>query len=122
MEPDFLEAKAKDWIAAINENNLDALLALYESDLVHYSPRLHAENPETKGIVKGKEEMREWETRALKKSHGLKYELAGLTCAEGENWIVMEYRRTAKGQEPSTVVESFEFGETGLIESSCVYP
>ena len=50
---------AENWFAAFNAHNLEALLQLYSEHAAHYSPKLKARQPETNGLIKGKEALRD---------------------------------------------------------------
>ena len=51
---------AERWFAAFNTNDLEGLLALYDDNAVHYSPKLKIRQPETNGQVTGKAALRAW--------------------------------------------------------------
>jgi ketosteroid isomerase-like protein len=51
---------AHTWFEAFNAHNLEKLLSLYDEDAEHFSPKLKMRHPETKGLVTGKEALRNW--------------------------------------------------------------
>ena len=69
---------AHDWIDAFNSRNLENLLALYDDAAVHFSPKLNALEPDTKGWVAGKTAMREWWSGAFARLQTLQYDLQHL--------------------------------------------
>jgi hypothetical protein len=43
------------WFEAFNKHDLEMLLALYDNNAEHYSPKLKIHQPETNGLIKGKD-------------------------------------------------------------------
>jgi ketosteroid isomerase-like protein len=109
---------AKNWLAAFNEHNLEKLLALYADDAVHYSPKLKLRHPETKGLIKGKVNLRGWWKDAFDRLPTLQYEATSLT-ANNER-VFMEYTRLVEGEENMLVAEVLEI-KNSLIVASRVY-
>ena len=64
---------AQKWFDAFNEHNLKNLLALYHDEAQHYSPKLKIRRPETNGLVKGKDGLREWWKDAFDRLPTLNY-------------------------------------------------
>jgi hypothetical protein len=50
-----LDSIAFKWFDAFNEHNLEKLLSLYDDKAQHYSPKLKIGNPETNGLISGKD-------------------------------------------------------------------
>ena len=69
---------ATKWFAAFNEHNLENLLSLYDDNAQHYSPKLKIRLPETNGLIKGKQALREWWKDAFDRLPSLKYEVVTL--------------------------------------------
>jgi len=109
---------ANQWIDAFNSKDLDQLLGLYDESAEHYSPKLKARQPETKGFIKGKEALCQWWQDAFDRLPSLHYRLVRLT-AEG-NRVFMEYVREVNGEEDLYVGEMLEL-ENGLIVASAVF-
>jgi limonene-1,2-epoxide hydrolase len=106
------------WFAAFNEHNLENLLSLYDVNAQHYSPKLKIRQPETKGLIQGKNALRAWWKDAFDRLPTLKYEVIKLTADEEQ--VFMEYTRFAEGEEPLGVGEVLEI-ENGTIVASRVY-
>ena len=106
---------ANQWIDAFNRHDLEALLALYADNAEHYSPKLKARQPDTRGVIKGKDKMRAWWQDSFERLPGLRYELIRLTCQK--NRVFMEYVRYAPGEESLRVGEMFEIGENRIVSS-----
>lgn len=109
---------ARRWLAAFNAHDLEGLLALYDEDAVHYSPKLKQRRPETGGFVKGKSSLRAWWADALERLPTLQYELVALTADAGR--VFMEYTRHVAGEAPMSVAEVLEMRD-GQIVASRVY-
>lgn len=109
---------ASTWFEAFNEHNLEKLLALYDDNAQHYSPKLKIRQPETKGLIKGKDALREWWQDAFDHLPSLQYEVIRLTADEEQ--VFMEYIRHVDGEEDLPVGEVLQIGN-GLIVFSRVY-
>ena len=109
---------ANQWIDAFNRHDLDALLSLYSDNAEHYSPKLKVRQPETRGIIKGKDKMRSWWQDSFERLPSLRYELIRLTSQK--NRVFMEYIRQVNGEENLRVGEMFDIRDN-LITTSRVY-
>jgi hypothetical protein len=109
---------AKDWLKAFNDHNLEALLALYDDNAEHFSPKLKIRKPETKGLIKGKTALRAWWQDAFDRLPTLSYRETTITA--NNNRVFMEYIRTVSGEENMNVAEVLEI-KNGLIVASRVY-
>lgn len=106
------------WFEAFNAKNLENLLALYDEDSSHYSPKLKAKKPETNGLIEGKEAMRIWWQNAFTNIPSLHYKVTSLT-ANGDR-VFMEYIRQVTNEEDILVAEVLDIKE-GKIIASRVY-
>ena len=109
---------AKNWLEAFNEHNLENLLALYNEDAVHYSPKLKIRLPETNGLIKGKMNLRAWWKDAFDRLPSLQYIATSLTA--NDDCVFMEYTRLVEGEENMLIAEVLEI-KNNLIVSSRVY-
>lgn len=109
---------ATRWFAAFNAHDLDALLSLYTEDAEHYSPKLKARRPETKGLVRGKAALRDWWRDAFERLPSLRYEVVKLTADDEQ--VFMEYVRHVDGEEDLRVGEVLAIRD-GMIVASRVY-
>lgn len=109
---------ALNWFKAFNEHNLENLLSLYDDEAQHFSPKLKVRQPETKGLIQGKQALRTWWKDAFDRLPTLKYEVIKLTADDAQ--VFMEYTRFVEGEEPLSVGEVLEI-ENGKIVSSRVY-
>jgi hypothetical protein len=112
------ESIASQWLEAFNEHNLDKLLALYAENAKHFSPKLLARKPESKGLVVGVEAMRLWWEDALERLPNLHYEPVSITG--NDQRVFMEYIRKV-GSEPDMAVAEMLQIENGKIVFSRVY-
>jgi hypothetical protein len=113
-----LNAIALRWFDAFNRHHVDDLLALYHVDATHFSPKLKVRQPETGGLIRGKEAMRAWWTDSLHRLPTLQYEVVRLTPCEDR--VFMEYIRHVQGEEDLYVGEMLEVRD-GLIIASAVF-
>lgn len=106
------------WFAAFNAHDLEALLALYADDARHFSPKLKVRQPETKGLITGKNALCTWWGDAFDRLPTLQYEMVKLTADDEQ--VFMEYVRHVQGEEDLNVGEVLEI-RAGLIVASRVY-
>ena len=93
-------------------------MSLYAADAQHYSPKLKLRQPETKGLIKGKNALRAWWRDSFERLPSLRYEPTQFIA--DENRVFMEYSRYVDGEESMTVGEVLEI-RGGLIVASRVY-
>ncbi|WP_445456762.1 nuclear transport factor 2 family protein [Flavobacterium sp. HNIBRBA15423] len=103
------------WFEAFNTKNLENLLALYDDEAQHYSPKLKIHQPETKGLITGKEALRAWWQDAFDKLPTLHYKVTSLTA--NTDRVFMEYIRQVKNEEDILVAEVLEIKEEKIISS-----
>lgn len=113
-----LELTAQTWLNAFNERNLEKLLSLYHDQAVHYSPKLKIHQPESNGLVSGKEALRKWWQDAFDRLPELHYQINTLTA--NDKRVFMEYIRQVPAEPDMRVAEVLEIAD-GLIVASRVY-
>lgn len=118
MTPQDLKDTAILWFKAFNEQNLEDLLALYHHSAQHYSPNLKVREPQTDGLIEGKEALRAWWQDCFERLPTLRYQVDKLT-ADSEQ-VFMEYTRKADGEADLKVGEVLEIKD-GKIVFSRVY-
>ena len=116
--PNQLQQIAIRWFDAFNTKNLEKLLALYDDDAQHFSPKLKMRQPETNGLIIGKEAMRVWWQDAFDRLPTLHYKVTSLTA--NTDRVFMEYIRQVEGESDMLVAEVLEIKE-GRIVFSRVY-
>jgi len=109
---------AHQWFAAFNAHDLEKLLALYADDAQHYSPKLKLRQPETGGLITGKDALRSWWQDSFDRLPSLRYEPTRFIADDDR--IFMEYTRYVDGEDSMTVGEVLEI-KGGLIALSRVY-
>ena len=109
---------ATKWFEAFNAHDLEKLLSLYNDNAQHYSPKLKIRMPETQGLIKGKQALREWWQDAFDRLPTLQYEVVKLTADEDQ--VFMEYIRRVDGEDDLSVGEVLQI-ENELIIFSRVY-
>ncbi len=113
-----LEIIAQTWLKAFNERNLEKLLSLYHEEAVHYSPKLKIHQPESKGLVSGKDALRKWWQDAFNRIPEMHYQVNTLTS--NDQRVFMEYTRQVPTEPDIQVAEVLEIAD-GLIVASRVY-
>jgi ketosteroid isomerase-like protein len=111
----YNESLAQKWIAAFNEHNIEHLLELYHEEAVHFSPRLLATQPETKGQISGHPAFRSWWQGAFDRMPTLHYQLQ--TLIVNEDKIFMEYVRSTAGETDLLVGEVLELAGEKIYRS-----
>lgn len=119
MTPQQTTVIAQKWFEAFNEHDLEKLLKLYDEHAKHYSPKLKIRQPETNGLVQGKDQLRAWWADAFNRLPTLHYEVKTLTADTDK--VFMEYTRKVTGEQDMYVAEILEINEIGLISASRVY-
>lgn len=109
---------ALKWFEAFNEHDLEKLLSLYSDNAEHFSPKLKIRVPQTQGLIKGKQALREWWQDAFDRLPTLNYEVIKLTADDEQ--VFMEYIRHVKNEEDLRVGEVLQI-KKGLIIFSRVY-
>ena len=118
MSPETLQSIAFRWFDAFNAKQLEKLLSLYDDEAQHFSPKLKIRQPETKGLVVGKEAMRAWWQDAFDRLPSLHYKVTSLTA--NTDRVFMEYIRQVDGEDDMLVAEVLEVRD-GKIIASRVY-
>ena len=116
--PNQLQQIAIKWFDAFNTKNLEKLLELYDDEAQHFSPKLKIRQPETNGLIIGKEAMRIWWQDAFYRLPTLHYKVTSLTA--NTDRVFMEYTRQVEGEPDMLVAEVLEIKE-GKIVFSRVY-
>jgi hypothetical protein len=109
---------AQQWLEAFNSHNLETLLALYDDNAIHYSPKLKIRHPETDGLIQGKQQLKVWWQDAFSRLPSLKYNVQSLTA--NKERVFMEYLRLVTGEPDMRVAEVLDI-RNGLIVYSRVY-
>ena len=115
MTPEKLQSIAFKWFETFNNKELEKLLSLYDDDAIHFSPKLKIHNPETQGLITGKQALREWWQEAFDRLPSLNYKVKSLT-ANGDR-VFMEYTRTVDGENDLLVAEVLDIKENKIIAS-----
>jgi ketosteroid isomerase-like protein len=109
---------AQAWFEAFNNHNLEKLLSLYDDDATHFSPKLKVRQPETNGLIVGKNALRLWWQDAFDRLPTLHYKVTSLTA--NSDRVFMEYMRQVEGEADLLVAEVLEIKD-GKIVFSRVY-
>lgn len=109
---------ARAWFKAFNEHNLEALLTLFDENILHYSPKLKVRRPETGGYARGKAELRAWWQGIFDTTPTLRFKTISITAHDER--VVLEYIRQANGEPDLHGAEVLEIKDA-LIVASRVY-
>lgn len=113
--PQLNEQIARDWFAAFNSHQLEDLLALYDDNARHFSPKLKIRQPESEGWVSGKAALRAWWQDAFDRLPELHYKVLTLTANDAR--VFMEYIRQVPGEEDMKVAEVLEIDDNRIVAS-----
>ena len=116
--PNQLQQIAIKWFDAFNTKNVEKLIELYDDEAQHFSPKLKTRQPETNGLIIGKEAMSVWWQDAFNRLPTLHYKVTSLTA--NTDRVFMEYIRQVEGEADMLVAEVLEIKE-GKIVFSRVY-
>ena len=116
IEKSFADRFASEWIDAWNSRNLDRVLAHYADDFEFSSPFIVRVVGESSCILRGKEAVGAYWTKALA---GLPHLVLTLDAVHlGVNSLVLQYHRN----DGPVASEVFEFGSDGkVVRSSAHY-
>ena len=106
---------ANQWFEAFNQHDLKKLLSLYDDNAEHYSPKLKLHQPETNGLIKGKNTLRNWWADAFNRLPNLHYEVLKLTADDEQ--IFMEYIRQTPNEPDLRVGEVLVIVNDKIIAS-----
>ena len=118
MTPEKNLSIAHLWFDAFNAHNLEKLLSLYDDEAQHYSPKLKIRQPETKGLVTGKDALHSWWKDSFDRLPTLHYKVTSLTA--NSDRVFMEYTRQVANEDDMLVAEVLEIKD-GKIVFSRVY-
>jgi ketosteroid isomerase-like protein len=82
----FAERWVKDW----NDHDIEAVLAHFADDAVFTSPLAARLLPESAGVLKGKDALRQYWAEGIRRGPGLHFELVGVYA--GTDTIVIRFR------------------------------
>lgn len=115
MTQEKLTTIAFKWFDCFNNKELEKLLSLYDDEAVHFSPKLKVRQPETQGLISGKEALRSWWQEAFERLPSLHYKVTSLT-ANGDR-VFMEYIRKVENETDLLVAEVLEVKNEKIIAS-----
>lgn len=95
MDIQQAQSFAEHWAAAWNAHDLDAVLAHFADDAEFFSPVAAQLLPETGGILRGKEAIRNYWSVGLQRIPDLHFEIVNVYS--GPTTVVINYRNHAGG-------------------------
>jgi acyl-CoA thioester hydrolase len=112
-------AFARDWIAAWNRGDVEAVLAHYAEDAVFWSPK--AERITGRGRVAGKAALRAYWRRALEQSGKLDFSLEMAAWSARAETLTLVYRAAFAGHEPQRTAEIMRFRGSHIVQGEALY-
>ncbi len=100
---------ADEWVRAWNDSDVEAVLAHFADDVVFTSPTAARVVPDSAGVVRGKQALRDYWTAALQHAGGVHFTLLGVYA--GVDTIVINFRNAGQN---ASVCEVLTF-EDGLV-------
>ena len=110
LTKEFANHFAHDWIASWNSHDLKKILSHYTDDFEMSSPLIASVANEPTGVLKGKEAIGNYWSKALVKFPDLKFELE--TVFTGAVSIVLTYKNLSRGVRAA---EIFYFNSEGKV-------
>ncbi len=108
-------AFSRQWVAAWNAHDVEAVLEHFHDDVVFTSPVAAKLLPDTHGVVRGKPALRHYWTVALTRIPDLRVTVEGVY--QGIDTVVIAYRN----QDDGLVSEVLRFDGTLVIEGHGTY-
>jgi ketosteroid isomerase-like protein len=90
MTPSDPHAFARDWVAAWNAHDVEAVLRHFHDDVVFTSPVAARVLPESGGVLRGKDELRRYWTEGLRLIPDLRFTVEAVYT--GLTAVVITYR------------------------------
>lgn len=109
-------AFARDWLAAWNAHDVEAVLRHFHDDVVFTSPVAARVLPETGGVLRGKDELRRYWTEGLRQIPDLRFAVEAVYA--GVSALVITYRN----QKDVLVNEVLIFDGDRVREGHGTYP
>ena len=114
MNRAFAEHFAAHWIDAWNRHDLEQILSHYSEDFAMSSPYIIELTNEPSGILKGKQAVRQYWSKALQKMPDLRFELIDVLVGVGS--IVIHYRGVR-----GMAAEVFYFNDEGKVRQAVAH-
>jgi len=108
-------AFSRQWVAAWNAHDVEAVLEHFHDDVVFTSPVAARLLPDTHGVVRGKQALRHYWTVALSRVPDLRFTVEGVY--QGIDTVVIAYRN----QDDGLVSEVLRFDDGLVIEGHGTY-
>lgn len=105
---EFATEFAKEWIDAWNSHDLERILSHYDREFVMSSPKISAIAQESSGVLKGKERVAAYWSKALSLLSNLEFK--HLNTFVGADSVVIFYEGVS-----GPAAEVFFFNEEGLV-------
>lgn len=115
MQKETNKLIAGKWFEAFNKKDIHALLSLYDDNAEHFSPKLKIRQPETQGLIKGRQQLFDWWDDAFKRLPSLSYK-PNYFIIDNDR-IFMEYVRSVDNEDDLIVGEVLVIKESKIVAS-----
>lgn len=113
------QAFARQWIAAWNRRDVEAVLAHFAADAVFISPK--AEQIVGNGRIEGKAALRAYWNQALERIRGLHFELEEAVWSPRTETLTVIYVSSAEGRVPVHSTEIMQFKNGHVVLGRALY-
>ncbi|HEV8549103.1 MAG TPA: nuclear transport factor 2 family protein [Polyangiaceae bacterium] len=110
---------ARDWVAAWNRRDAEAVLAHYADDAVFHSPK--AERILGNGRVEGKESLRAYWKAAQSRIQTLEFVLEAAHYSPRSDTLTVVYQAAFDGQAPTRATEVMQFSGGRIVRGEAFY-
>ncbi len=114
MKKSLAQKFAREWVAAWNSHDLDKILLHYTDDFELSSPIIKIIANEESGVLKGKEAIKAYWSKALQLNPNLKFEF--INAFTGVVSVIVNYRGHR-----GLSSEVFFFNDQGKVYKSCAH-
>jgi ketosteroid isomerase-like protein len=108
---EFAKKFANEWIRGWNSHNLETILKHYSEDFTIESPMAEKLMPESKGKIKGKNNIREYWKMGLERNKDLEFEM--IDIFSGTGYITIYYLSKSIGKR---VLEILHFNQQKFVD------
>jgi uncharacterized protein (TIGR02246 family) len=110
---------AREWVAAWNRHDAEAVLAHYADDAVFISPK--AERVVGHGLVQGKAALRAYWQAALARIQKLEFTLEAASYSPRTQTLTVLYQASTDGQPPTRATEIMRFRGPHIVAGEALY-
>jgi len=95
MAPSDVTAFVNEWVESWNTHDLERILSHFADDVIFESPLAANIVPQSKGVIHGKQALRDYWREGLRLNPDLRFEVEGIYLGIG--MVVINYRNSKRG-------------------------